>query len=140
MSARILAFLLLFGSCGLAQAVEWFTLIGDKNDPAVDTAQLDSSTLVRKGDRLMLRFRVNLAQARKLDGGEVYQSYVSHITVDCASQSVFHDSQERFPEPFWQGESRTETFVQPKPMAFGGLSPDPKRRILNAACGPRSRH
>ncbi|WPB54965.1 surface-adhesin E family protein [Xylophilus sp. GOD-11R] len=123
--------------CGSAQAVEWFTVIGDKNDPAVDTAQLDISTVARKNNNLMLRFRVNLAMPRKLGGTEVYQSYVSHITIECATKSVFHEDQIRFRDALWQGPTHSEQFIQPKPMAFGGLYPDPKPKILAAACQSR---
>jgi len=117
-----------------ARAVEWFTVIGVKNDPNVDTAQLDVSTINRRGASTVLRFRVNLAEARKLPSGEVYQSYVSLISIDCTSMSVFHEEQTRFHESYWGGGATQEKFVQPKPMAFGGLAPDPKPRILNAAC------
>lgn len=123
--------------CGGAHAVEWFTLIGDKSDPAVDTAQLDISTVVRKNANLMLRFRVNLAMPRKIGATEVYQSYVSHITVECPTQSVFHEDQVRYRDPLWQGPTHSEQFIQPKPMAFGGLYPDPKPKILAAACQSR---
>lgn len=117
-----------------AWAVEWFTVIGTRNDPGVDTAQIDVSTIARRGAATVLRFRVNLAEARKLSSGESYQSYVSLISVDCASMSVFHEEQTRFSEAYWGGSTTREKFVQPKPMAFGGLAPDPKPRILNAAC------
>ena len=117
-----------------AGAVEWFTVIGVKNDPNVDTAQLDVSTVTRRGSATVLRFRVNLAEARKLPSGELYQSYVSLISIDCASMSVFHEEQTRYRESYWGGSAAHERFVQPKPMAFGGLNPDPKPRILNAVC------
>lgn len=117
-----------------AWAVEWFTVIGMKNDPNVDTAQLDVSTVTRRGANTVLRFRVNLAEARKLPSGEVYQSYVSLISIDCASMSVFHEEQTRYREAYWGGATAQERFVQPKPMAFGGLDPDPRPRILNAVC------
>lgn len=127
----------LFALCLLgsnAWAVEWFTVIGSKNDPQVDTAQLDVSTIARRGAATVLRFRVNLAQARKLPSGETYQSYVSLISVNCSSMAVFHEEQTRYPQAYWGGNASHEKFVQPKPMAFGGLAPDPKPRILNAAC------
>jgi hypothetical protein len=123
----------------MAHAVEWFTVIGDKNDPNVDTAQLDITTIARRGANLMLRFRVNLAQPRRMTHGEVYQSYISHITVECPTQSVFHEDQVRYRDPFWDGPTQEEKFVQPKPMAFGGLVPDPKVRILAAACESKFR-
>ncbi|MCZ2496608.1 hypothetical protein GN316_07550 [Xylophilus sp. Kf1] len=127
----------LIASCLLASnvwAVEWFTVIGIKNDPNVDTAQLDVSTITRRGPATVLRFRVNLAEPRKLPSGETYQSYVSFISIDCNSMSVFHEEQTRYGQPYWAGSTAYEKFAQPKPMAFGGLAPDPKPRILNAAC------
>ncbi len=117
-----------------AQAADWFTLTGDLADTQVDTAQLDMSSV----GQTTLRFRVSLARPRTLEG-EVYQSYVSNITVDCASGSVFHDEQQRFADALWRHELRVEVFTGPKPMAFLGLLPDPRPRLLVAACRARQR-
>jgi len=126
-------------AAGQARAVEWLTITGNKNDPGVDTTQLDISTYQRRAvGATQLRFRVNLAQPRKLGAGnEVYQSYVSHIVVDCATASVFHEDQLRFRDPLWEGPTTAERFTQPKPMAFGGLSDDPRGKILKMVCQAR---
>ena len=121
-----------------AAAVEWYTVTGDKNDPSVDTTQLDVSTYKRRGaGSTVLRFRVNLASARVTPDRETYQSYVSNIVVDCASGAIFHEHQLRYRDPLWEGPTREETFGQPKPMAFGGLSGDPRGRILKLLCHAR---
>lgn len=122
---------------GPATAVDWFTVTGDKSNPEVDTTQIDASTLNRRGGALGLRFRVTLAKARKGAGGDTYQSYLSHIAVECASGAIFHEDQQRFQEPLWAGPSTFERFPQPKPMAFVGLAPDPRSIILDMACGKK---
>jgi len=128
-------------AAGPAAAVEWLTVTGDKSDPQVDTTQLDVSTYKRRSPgATMLRFRVNLAQPRKMGGNEVYQSYISNIVVDCGSASIFHENQLRYRDPLWEGPSTAETFVQPKPMAFGGLSNGPRDKILKMVCQPRAGH
>lgn len=117
-----------------AQAVQWFTITGDRENKAVDTAELDVSTVGKKADTRTFRFRVSLARPRQDESGQSYQSYLSHITVDCRTSSIFHDDQVRYRDPGWAGPERHETFAQPKPMAFGGLMPNPRRALLHATC------
>lgn len=133
---QALCFLLVLWS-GAAQAVDWYTVTGDKANADVDTTQIDATTIDRRVGVLGLRFRVTLAKARTLPGGEVYQSYVSHIAVDCPTGAIFHEDQTRYEEALWTGKSRFEKFVQPKPMAFALLVPDPRPKILAAACESR---
>lgn len=123
---------------GPAVAVDWYTVTGDKSNPEIDTTQIDASTLDRRGNALGLRFRVTLAKARKGAGGDTFQSYLSHIAVECATGAIFHEDQQRFQEPLWAGTSTFERFPQPKPMAFVGLVPDPRPLILDIACGKKS--
>lgn len=128
-------------AAGPSQAVEWYTVTGDKANAEIDTTQIDTSTLDRRNDLLGLRFRVTLAKLRKPGNGGTggtYQSYLSHIAVECGSGSIFHEDQRRFQEPMWSGPSTFERFQQPRPMAFGGLSPDPRPLILDMACGKKA--
>jgi len=118
-------------------AGEWFLLSGDGDGigpQAADTAELDISTVGRKADTRSFRFRVNLAETRSDEAGHPYRSYLSLITVVCSTRSVFHDEQTRYRDAGWTGPARTEVFPQPRPMAFGGLDPDPRARLLAAAC------
>jgi len=138
---RILGLLTATGlllACVPATAVEWFTVTGDKSKPEVDTTQIDASTIDRRNNALGLRFRVTLAQARKGARGDTYQSYLSHIAVECASGAIFHEDQRRFLEPLWTGASTFERFPQARPMAFVGLLPDPRPLILDIACGKKN--
>lgn len=122
---------------GPARAVEWYTVTGDKSDMSVDTTQIDTTTVDRRSEALGLRFRVTLAKARKGGRGDTYQSYLSHIAVECGSGAIFHEDQRRFQEPLWTGASTFERFPQTRPMAFVGLAPDPRPLILDIACGKK---
>ncbi len=103
----------------------------------MDTTQLDITTYKRRAPgSTVLRFRVNLAVARRMSERETYQSYVSHIVVDCPTASIYHEEQVRYREPLWQGTSTAESFAQPRPMAFGGLGGDPRGKILAMVCQP----
>lgn len=134
---RIVFVLLLAGVfCGTANAVEWLTITGDKSDPGVDTTQLDISTYRRLAAGTVIRFRVNLAEPRTLSSGEVYHSYISHIVIECPD-SIRHQDQTRYRDAFWNGPVQSEKFSQPKPMAFGGLQLEPKKKILLMACAQK---
>lgn len=135
---RKLFVICLLAVAGSAEAVEWYTVTGNKNDPAVDTTQLDISTYKRRAPgATVLRFRVNLAMPRKASEKESYQSYVSNIVVDCSSGSIFHENQLRYRDPLWEGPTVAESFTQPRPMAFKGLSDDPRSKILKMLCQAR---
>jgi len=111
------------------------TITGNKSDGSVDTTQLDVSTYKKRNpESTVLRFKVNLALPRKIGDFEIYQSYVSHIVVNCATVSLFHEDQLRYRDPLWEGPAVAESFPQPKPMAFGGLTKDPRGKILSMVC------
>jgi hypothetical protein len=136
---RIVFVILLAGAfCGTANAVEWLTITGDKNDPGVDTTQLDISTYRRFAAGMVIRLRVNLAEARNSSSGEIYHSYISNIVIECPD-SIRHQDQARYRDTFWTGPVQFEKFAQPKPMAFGGLQSEPKKKILLVACAPKRR-
>lgn len=81
-----------------------------------------------------MNLRVNLAQQRTMASGEKYTSYKSVVAIDCANGGVFHIQQTRYVGPQWTGEETTQYFGNSRPMAFGGLTPSPKPKVLKAAC------
>ena len=129
-----LAVLLCFGSIA---AQDWFTVLGDPAQSQIDTAQLDTRSISRSNPGQNLLFRVTLAAPRQL-GPEQYQSYTSIISVDCDSRAIAHLYQVRFRGARWTGPKTSETFSQPKPMAFGGLPLELRKRIMTAACAART--
>ena len=136
---KILVSMLASSFLTAAHAQDWFTIVGDLGDPTVDTAQIDAGSITSARPRQDLTFRVSLAHLRgEVTALDAYQSYVSHIAVECATKSVFHTSQVRYRGPQWTGPIQSEVFFQPRPMAFGGFSPELRTRVLSAACSAKN--
>ena len=112
----------------------WFTVMGDLAEPAADTVELNVGELSLRGEQKAMDLRVNLAAQRAMASGEKYQSYVSLIEIDCLASAIVHVHQTRFEHAGWRGASTFQNFPEIRPMAFGGLLPNPKETILRAAC------
>ncbi|QHI97222.1 hypothetical protein GT347_04050 [Xylophilus rhododendri] len=131
---RLVAGLAICLFCSTSRAGNWFAIAGDRGDPHADATELDTASIGRRSDRQRLLFRVTLAKPRQDADGESFQSYLSTVLVECSSGSIFHEEQLRYRDAQWSGPVRREVFPPAKPMAFGGLVPDPRERILAAAC------
>jgi hypothetical protein len=132
----ILAILLTFH---LAQASaqddeRWFTVLGNLADSETDTVQLNMAKVETRGKNDVMQLRVTLAKQRTMATGERFQSYRSQILIECAKESIVHLNQTRFELGRWGGPSEYQRFNEVRPMAFGGLEPNPKARVLRAAC------
>ncbi|KQP49695.1 surface-adhesin E family protein [Pseudorhodoferax sp. Leaf274] len=115
----------------------WFTVMGDLTEPTADTVELNVGELSFRGEKKAMDLRVNLAAQRTMASGEKYQSYVSLIEIDCLASAIVHVHQTRFEQAGWRGASSFQNFPEIRPMAFGGLVPNPKDTILRAACQVR---
>jgi len=127
---------LLLAACCLApacHAAQWFLLSGEPGS-RVDSAELDMSTVGSRQDSRQMMLRISLAESRQDETGRPHQSYLSRINVVCSTASVLHEVQWRFQDAHWGGRMQQEIFAQPKPMAFLGLVPNPRDRLLAAAC------
>jgi hypothetical protein len=131
--SSLAAALLLTSFLARAQAEPvWFDVGGP--GPSADVVELDVSD-IKPGQAIKsLSLRVSLAAERILPSGERYSSYTSEIEIDCAERAVIHRKQTRYAGPRWTGAATTQEFPGARPMAFRGLQPDPKPRVLRAAC------
>ncbi len=112
----------------------WFSVMGDPGYSDEDLVELNLDQITGRGALQVMELRVSLAKPRIMGSGEEYRSYFSHIELDCNAGTIVHRDQTRYAEPKWQGKSTFQKFVEVRPMAFGGLVPNPKSTILKAAC------
>lgn len=112
----------------------WFAIIGNFLEEDADTVELNLADVQPRGHNKTMNLRVNLAQQRTMGSGEKYTSYKSVIAIDCANGSVFHIQQTRYVGPRWTGNETAQYFGRSRPMAFAGLTPNPKPKVLKAAC------
>ena len=114
----------------------WLTVIGDPTQPAVDTVEVDASSAVTFGKARLVGIRVNRAKDRMALDKQPFRSYESLVVIDCDKRTARHNSQTLFPEPLWKGVPRAHTYDEKdiREMAFRGVEPNPKERIIKAAC------
>ncbi len=113
----------------------WFTIMGDPDEPDVNTIQVDPIDI--EGKPRTKRVRVSRSTLRTSWDGVPYRSYTSAVVFDCEKhkarylQLTYHDL------PRWQGEpSKTVDYTTgtPRWMEFRDVTPNPTKRIITAAC------
>lgn len=114
----------------------WLTVIGDPTKPAVDTVEVDAGSAVTFGKARLVGIRVNRARDRVARDKQMFRSYESMVIIDCNKRTARHSSQTLYSEALWAGTTRSYTYGDNdiRDMAFAGVEPNPKERIIKAAC------
>ena len=131
--------LVLLACAGLAPAQAaplWLTIIGDATQPTVDTVEVDAGSAVTFGKARLVGIRVNRANDRIARDKQTFRSYESLVIIDCDQHTARHNTQTLFPQALWKGPPRTYSYDANdiRDMAFAGVEPNPKERIIKAAC------
>lgn len=123
--------------CAAWGQTQWFTVLGDPANPAVDTIEVDPSPVSVTVEAQTMRVRVSRSTLRKSWDGVPYRSYVSDVVFDCANKKARYSALVFYMEPLWQGTSHnTSTYSRDKPrwMEFRDVRPNPNQQIIRAAC------
>jgi len=127
----------LLGGMAHAQSA-WFTVVGDPQDKAADTVQVDPSGAAAPAEpaRQAMNLRVNRAAPRTNWDGVPYRSYESRVVFDCQARRASYVAARFYIEPLWQGEPHhvADYSDAPKPMLFRDMKQNPTARIVRAAC------
>ncbi|APW40366.1 hypothetical protein RD110_00135 [Rhodoferax koreense] len=113
----------------------WFTVVGDPEDPNVDTVQVDP--VDHDGNPRTMRVRVSRSTARSSWDGVPYRSYTSNVAFECDRNQARYLSLSYHGQPLWPGEpDKTVDYSTgtPRMMAFRDMTPNPTQRIIQAAC------
>ena len=138
---RILILCCLLGwSCvqgqGLGQNA-WLTVIGDPADPAVNTIEVNPVAVATQGQLRTMQLRVSRSAQRMSQDGVAFRSFEAEVVFDCARDGARFISADFYMLPLWQGESH-KSLRYPnesvRPMEFRGIEPNPRSRIIRAAC------
>jgi len=124
--------------CTLASAqTNWFTVLGDRGDPAVNTIEVDPAPISVSESLRTMRVRVSRSVERVSWDGVPYRSYVSEVVFDCTNRKARYTSLSFYRRPLWAGESHnTSVYTRgnPRAMLFVDVHPNPTARIIRAAC------
>lgn len=136
MKALVVLAAMFCGGWACAQTA-WFTVVGDRHDPAVNTVEVDPVPLSVQERQRTMRVRVNRSEPRTSWDAVPYRSYVSEVVFDCARKTARYTSLVFYQQPLWVGEShRTSTYTEANPrwMQFRDMFPNPTARLIRAAC------
>ena len=136
MKKILLLFCLWSGSFLHAQTA-WFNIIGDPEDAAVNTVDVDPTPVSVNGSIRALQVRVSRSADQVSWDGVPYRSYVSEVVFDCANNSTRYAWIDFYTLPGWKGEPHKRsvyTLSETRPMEFLDVEPNPYRRIVRAAC------
>jgi hypothetical protein len=134
---KLLVVLSLLGSQSQAQTV-WFTVMGNPDDAALNTIQVDPKPEDSSDGFKTMRLRVNRSEQRTSWDGVPYRSYEARVLFDCPRKSAKYLSIAYHSEPQWRGTPyRNVDYTKGpvRPMLFKDVEPNPTARIVRAACG-----
>lgn len=138
MTPKFLPALLLYAALAAspAFAAEWFTIIGNEADPAVDTIQVDPTPVAVKGHMRLLNVRVSRARQRTTKDGIKFRSFVAVTEFDCDKLTARFTKTRFYNEPLWTSPGRDMDFpaTDVRQMAFREINPNPTERVIKAAC------
>lgn len=132
----LLVFCLSGAACAQADSTDWLNIMGDADDPTVNTVEVDPTPL--SNDERVLRVRVSRSAERVSWEGIRYRSYVSKVQFDCINNKARYLSIDFYLEPGWKGVSHhTSVYKGKEPerlMQLRDITPNPAQRIVRAAC------
>lgn len=125
------------GACSLHAQTNWFNVMGDPQDPAVNTVEVDPTPVAVNGELKTMKIRVSRSAQRTSWDGVPYRSYTSTVLFDCASKTARYLSLDFYMEPAWKGASHQTSTYPPdvkRAMEFRDVTPNPTQRLIRAAC------
>lgn len=121
---------------GLGQNA-WLTVIGDPEDAAVNTIEVNPVAVAVQGQQRTMKVRVSRSAQRVSRDGVTFRSFEAEVVFDCAKDRARFISADFYLQPLWQGESH-KSLAYPngsvRPMEFREIEPNPRSRIIRAAC------
>lgn len=137
MTKTILLWSLLGSASALHAQSAWFTVLGDPQEPGINTIEVDPVPVSVEGEMRVMKVRVSRSAERTSWDGVPYRSYTSTVQFDCADKSARYLSLDFYKEPLWKGKPhKTSTYPEGKvrQMAFRDVTPNPTERLIRAAC------
>ena len=119
----------------------WFTIMGDKTDPTLDTIEVDAVLVSIHGSRRIMQVRTSRSAPRTNWDGIPYRSFKATVEFDCIEKTAEYQQITYYMQPAWAGESHISTSYtksEPRSMRFRDVKPNPVERIIKAACNSAS--
>lgn len=118
-------------------ASPWLTVVGDVDDAASDTVQVDPTLKAVNGELRSMAIRVNRASMRTSPDGVLFRSYIAQVEFNCLKAEARFQTVSYFLSPLWHGVAHRTVVFTPanaRLMRFRDMDPNPVERIVRAAC------
>ena len=120
----------------------WLTLVGNPRDAAVSTIEVYALPVVVSDNLRSLDIRVNRDQQSLSSEGIPFRSYSATILVDCYENKARFTTAAFYMTPLWEGTPHkiaSWSAAQVRPVLFRNFDPNPRDKIIRAACRILSR-
>ncbi len=127
----------LLAATGLHAQTPWLTVLGNPEDPAINTIEVNPSALTVRGDLRTMQIRVSRSVQRTSSDGISFRSFEADVVFDCAKDTARFETAVFYREPLWKGASHMKMVYSESPvrkMEFRDVYPNPRTRIVRAAC------
>lgn len=128
---------LCLGGAACAQAnSNWLNIMGDPQDPTVNTIEVDPTLVSQTKEGRVMRVRVSRSAERISSKGIAYRSFEARVLFDCTHSTARYLVVDLYLEPGWKGAPHHTSVYDgpPQLMEFRDVEPNPAQRILRAAC------
>lgn len=131
---------LLWGTAPAQPDNEWLTMAGEGEMPYKtdqDLIQVHPQSIQIGPEFRTMEVRVNRNVQRTNWDGVPYRSYVSTVEVDCTKKTARYVLMHYYLTPVWSGPVYKTIAYPPQQlrmMAFRDVVPNPRERIVKAAC------
>nr|WP_145548125.1 surface-adhesin E family protein [Variovorax boronicumulans] len=123
---------------GAARAdVLWLTIVGDRTDPNADTIEMNPIAVSRHGASVVMEIRVSRSIVRTSNDGVQFRSYRGEVGFDCVQGTARFLRSQFYAEPLWRVPLQELRYPsdQVRPMEFRLFEPNPRDKVIKAACG-----
>ena len=122
----------------LAQAAPtpWLTVVGNPDDPRADTIQVNPLFIMKDGPQRVMEVRVSRSMERTSMDGIRFRSFQGLVAFDCQARVARFVSSQFYNAPLWRDPGARMDYPESRwrPVEFRGFSPNPRDRVVQAAC------
>lgn len=137
MQRLILVFTLAAGAA--AAQVPWLTVAGNPQDPKADTIQINPVAVSDNGRTRLMELRISRSHERTSQDQVRFRSFHAFVEFNCEAMTARFVRSQFFHEPLWiaPGPELSYPADRVRSMDFRRFDPNPRDRVIRAACHPR---
>ena len=124
--------------CAIAQGQsDWLTMVGMPGEASMNIIEVQPASLVTSANQPSLNIRVNRAKLTISSEDIPFRSYTATVLIDCYDKTARFISAAFYMMPIWEGKPHkvvSWSAAEMRPMLFQNFEPNPREKIIRAAC------